>query len=120
MRQEVYEDSFDPADWNQKHVSRCFITIVNAALWPSLTRAAPPSVPPTARDYTKAGLPWFEYYDPGSVALSGSGTLAKAKSVKAMSESRGVSVLPENQSVSHEHTISIHASRPRRVREGKR
>jgi hypothetical protein len=119
MRQEVYEDPFESADWSQKHVSRCFITIVNTVLWPSLTGETPPSVSPTASDYTKAGLPWFEYYDPGAVALPGSDTLAKVKSVKAMSESKGVSALVENHSVDIERKTRIHALRPRRVREGR-
>jgi hypothetical protein len=119
MRQEVYEDPFESADWAQKHMSRCFITIVNTALWSPMTGETPPSLPPTASDYTKAGLPWFEYYDPGAVALPGSDTLAKVKSVKAMSESKGVSALPENHSVEVERRIRIHTSRPRRVREGR-
>jgi hypothetical protein len=120
MRQEVYQDPFAPSDWSQKHMGRCFITIVNTVLWPSLTGETPPSVSPTASDYTKAGLPWFEYYDPGAVALRGSDTLARVRSVKALSESKGVSVLPENQSVDVQRTTRIHALRPRRVREGRR
>ena len=119
MRQEVYEDPFESADWAQRHMGRCFITIVNTVLWPSLTGETPPSVSPTASDYTKAGLPWFEFYDPGAVALRGSDTLARVRSVKAMSESTGVSVLPENQSVDIQRTTRIHALRPRRVREGR-
>ncbi len=120
MRQEVYEDSFESADWAPKHMSRCFITIVNTALWSPMTGETPPSVPPTASDYTKAGLPWFEYYNPGAVALPGSDKLAKVKSVKAMSESKGVSALPENQSVDVQRKTKILALRPRRVREGRR
>jgi hypothetical protein len=120
MRQEVYEDPFESADWAQKHVSRCFIAIVNGALWAPMTGETPPSVPPTASDYTEAGLPWFEYYNPGAVALPGSDTLAKAKSVKTMSESKGISVLPENQSVDIQRKTRIHPLRPRRVREGSR
>jgi hypothetical protein len=119
MRQEVYQDPFAPSDWTQKHVSRCFITIVNATLWSATTGETAPSVPPTASDYTKAGLPWFEYYSPGAVALPGSPRLAKVKSVKAMSESNGISALPENHSVEVERRIRIHPSRPRRVREGR-
>jgi len=119
MRQEVYQDPFAPSDWSQKHTGRCFITIVNTVLWPSLTGETPPSVSPTASDYTKAGLPWFEYYDPGAVALRGSDTLARVRSVKALSESKGVSVLPENQSVDVQRTTRIHALRPRRVRDGR-
>ena len=75
--------------------------------------------PPTASDYTKAGLPWVEYYDPRAVPLPGSDTLAKVKSVKAMSKAKGVSALPENPSVDVERKIRIHALRPRRVREGR-
>jgi hypothetical protein len=120
MRQEVYQDPFAPSDWSQKHMGRCFITIVNTVLWPSLTGETPPSVSPTASDYTKAGLPWFEYYDPGAVALRGSDTLARVRSVKALSESKRVSVLPENQSVDVQRTTRIHALRPRRVRDGRR
>jgi len=119
MRQEVYEDPFETADWAQKHVSRCFITIVNGALWLPMTGEALPSVPPTASDYTAAGLPWFEYYNPGAVALPGSKTLAKVKSVKAMSGSKGVSALLENDSADVQRRIRIHPSRPRRVREGR-
>jgi len=118
MRQEVYEDPFESADWAQKHMGRCFITIVNTVLWPSLTGETPPSVSPTASDYTKAGLPWFEYYDPGAIALRGSDTLARVRSVKAVAESKLVSALPENQSVDIHRTTRIHALRPRRVREG--
>jgi hypothetical protein len=114
MRQEVYQDPFAPSDWSQKHVSRCFITIVNGALWSPMTGETPPSLPPTASDYSKAALPWFEYYDPGAIALPGSDKLAKVKSVKAMSESK----VPENHSAEVERTIRIRPSRPRRVREG--
>jgi hypothetical protein len=120
MRQEVYQDQFAPSDWSQKHVSRCFITIVNAALWSPMTGETAPSIPPTASDYTQAGLPWFQYYDSGAIALPGSDTLAKVKSVKTVGESKGVSALPENQSVDIQRTTRIHALRPRRVREGRR
>jgi hypothetical protein len=83
------------------------------------TGEAAPSLPPTASDYSKAGLPWFEYYDPGAIALPGSGRLAKVKSVKAMSQSKGVSGLPENHSAEVERTIRIRPSRPRHVRKGR-
>jgi hypothetical protein len=119
MQQEVYADPFEPADWAQKHVSRCFITIINSALWSPMAGETPLSLPPTASDYSKAGLPWFDYYDAGAIALAGSDRLAKVKSVKAVSESKGVSGLPENHSAEVERTIQIRPSRPRRVREGR-
>jgi hypothetical protein len=53
-------DPFKSADWAQKHVNRWFITIVNTAVWAPMTgETPPPSVPPPASDYTKAGLPWW-------------------------------------------------------------
>ena len=46
-------------------------------------------------------------------------TFAEVKSVKALSELKGASVLPENDSVGPQRNVRIVAVRPRRVREGK-
>ena len=35
----------------------------NPTTWRSITGEAPPHKTPTAATYTKAGLPWFDYYD---------------------------------------------------------
>ena len=97
MRQEVYEDRFDLADWDQRHASRCFVTIVNSVAWLAVTGERPPNRPPTAADYTKAGLPWFEYYGGDGKALEGAETLAKAKSVLKTGAEKGEQPLPENE-----------------------
>ena len=48
--------------WDQRHCSRCFVTIANSAQWMAITGEKPPVEPATAADYTRAGLPWFDYY----------------------------------------------------------
>ena len=50
--------------------------IANSLTWRAITGEAPPTLPPTAKQYTEAGLPWFDWYDDSATALDGSGTLA--------------------------------------------
>ena len=80
MKQEIYEDPYDFADWDLSQSSRCFVHIANSRDWRMITRQSPPTQPPTAADYTRYGLPWFDYYD-DSPAVEGSGILGKLKSV---------------------------------------
>jgi hypothetical protein len=62
MRQEINEDHYEFSTWDLRHSSRCFITITNSEQWKNITGEHPPTLPPSAKDYTKAGLPWFDYY----------------------------------------------------------
>jgi hypothetical protein len=62
MRQHIYEDEHGLDAWDQERGSRCFVAIANSLSWRAITGEAPPSLPPTARDYAKARLPWFDYY----------------------------------------------------------
>lgn len=85
MRQEIYEDEYELADWDTESTSRCFVHLCNSMVWRQITESEPPTAPPTAKEYTEAGLPWFEYYDDACKALPGSQTLANLKSVSEMS-----------------------------------
>ncbi|MDE2804751.1 MAG: hypothetical protein OXN18_06345 [Gemmatimonadota bacterium] len=98
MRQEIYDDPHGLDVWDQEHGSRCFVTMANSAQWMAITGEHPPTVPPTARQYAKAGLPWFDYYDADHEAIAGAEELAGLKSVKAMGQKLGKSPLPENES----------------------
>ena len=71
MRQEIYEDPYGLDAWDQRHASRCFITIANSTQWMAMTGERPPTEPPTAGDYAEADLPWFEYYGGDTEALDG-------------------------------------------------
>jgi hypothetical protein len=99
MRQQIYSDPFDLADYDTDNTSRCFVHIANSMVWRSTTGSVPPTVPPTADDYTRHGLPWFEYYDDSATALQGGGNLAGMKSVAALGSEKGDQPLPENTSV---------------------
>ena len=109
MRQEIYDDPFSIHDWDTEHGSRCFIHLVNSATWQAITGQHPPLPPPTAAQYTKAGYPWFDYYDAEAKALDGSKTLAAVKSVKEKGEEKRVTPLPENESVSVTNLVNLRA-----------
>lgn len=99
MRQEIFDDPHHLEDWDQDHSSRCFVHLANSFLWRQITGEVPPTVPPTSREYAKAGLPWFEYYDDQLEAVGGSGILEQLKSVMAMGLEKGGMPLPENAPV---------------------
>lgn len=99
MRQEIYDDPFDINDWDTDHSSRCFVHIANSMVWRAITGEEPPTTPPTSEEYTRAGLPWFDYLDENASALGGSKILAGLKSVFTMGKEKGDVPLPENQTV---------------------
>lgn len=63
IKQTIYKDPFDLDDWDVDRSSRCFVHIANSKQWRDITGCYPPFKPPTAAKYSKAGLPWFDYYD---------------------------------------------------------
>jgi len=107
MRQEIYSDPFDLNDWDLKATSRCFVHLANSMVWRAITGEVPPTVPFTSKEYTNAGLPWFDYYDDQAVALNGSDILGKLKSVFQMGNQKGEKPLPENESVKPEVVIKL-------------
>ena len=119
MRQEVYDDPYTFKDWDTKHASRCFVHLSNSLVWRAVTDEQPPTVPPTSEEYTRAGLPWFEYYGGDLKALEGSERLGGLKSVTELGEQEGDVPLPENVSVSPENVIALRKGlRKDEVREG--
>jgi hypothetical protein len=120
MRQEIYDDPFELADWDQEHASRCFVHLTNSLVWRAITGTLPPTVPPTAEEYTRAGLPWFEYYNDSGTAVDAQEALKGLKSVTEMAEEKGDKPLPENTSVTAETIIEIRKGlKPDQVREGR-
>jgi hypothetical protein len=117
MKQEIYEDPYGLDAWDQRHCSRCFVTIANSAQWLELTGEAPPHTPPSARDYTSAGLPWFDYYGGDNKALEGAQKLTKVKSVQQVGKAKGETVLPDNESLQMDYLVMLSKSKERPVRE---
>jgi hypothetical protein len=120
MRQEIYKDPYRIKDWDLKHNSRCYVHIANSLIWRSITGKNPPTVPFTSEEYTRYGLPWFEFYNAEAEALQGADPLAALLSVAEMSEKKGEIVLPENVSVDPQHIIRLRKGlKQGQVREGK-
>ncbi len=119
MRQEIYRDHYDMSDWDLEHSSRCFVHIANSLVWRALTGEHPPTVPPTAKEYTRMGLPWFDYYAEDLEALEGAEKLATVKSVKQLGVEKGDVPLPENESVDPANVVKLRKGlKPGQVREG--
>jgi hypothetical protein len=71
--------------------------LCNSLVWQSITGQRPPYPPPTAKSYSKASLPWFDYYRDDVEAVPGGSTLAELKSVSQISQAKGDYPLPENE-----------------------
>ena len=99
MSQEIYEDEYGLEAWDVDAMSRCYIHLVNSEQFCKVTGYAPPDPPPTAKTYTDAGLPWFEYYDSDKKALAGAKPLAQIDSVAARMIKMGRKTFPGNDYV---------------------
>ena len=86
-------------------------------MWRDFTGEDAPHKPPTAADYTRAGLPWFDYYGE-SPSLEGSAILRGLKTILQMGAKKE-RPLAENEGVAGEKVLVIR--RPRNsaeVRDG--
>ncbi|MBT7067751.1 MAG: hypothetical protein HN919_15740 [Verrucomicrobia bacterium] len=120
MKQEIYDDPYEYTDWDLGHCSRCFVHITNSMVWHSITGKNPPTTPPTSEEYTRAGLPWFDWYDDHNRALQGSGRLSGMKSVADLGKEKGDVPLPENESVDPDNIVKLRRNlKPGQVREWK-
>ncbi len=117
MRQEIYEDDYGLDAWDQRHASRCFITIANSLQWMTLTGERPPTEAPTAREYASAGLPWFDYFGGDLTAIADTDKLRAISSVAEIGAANGESPLPENEPVEVNHVIALRRKGSRQVRE---
>ena len=118
MTQEIYDDPYDFSVWDLDQSSRCFVHITNSITWRAITGEAPPTMPPTAEQYTRAGLPWFDYYAPEEEAVAASDKLMGMKSVAGLSAEKGEKVLPENDTVTVPDAQLLKLGNPDQVREG--
>lgn len=109
MRQEIYEDRYGIDAWDQDHGLRCFVHLANSEQYRAITGHTPPHQPPTAENYTQAGLPWFDYYGDGK-ALGGSEALSKLTSIAAKTIQKGQGVLPGNDPVQPQNVQAIRKS----------
>ena len=116
MRQQIYEDEYGLDAWEPSARSRCFVHILNSVDFLHVTGAEPPTEPPTARAYTDAGMPWFEYYAADRKALAGARKLAGLDSVASARLKRGDGILAGNEPIPIPQVI--HLGSRSGVREG--
>jgi len=111
MKQQVFDDPYGLDRWDTGHKSRCFVHLANSMMWRRITGDEPPTVPFTAAEYRRNGMPWFDFYA-DAPALEGTSKLKGVKTVKQVGKQKGVSALPENTSLSidpkHIHAIMSH------------
>jgi hypothetical protein len=120
MRQEIYDDPYRFEEWDTRNASRCFIHLANSLVWRAIAGQNPPTTPPTSKEYTNAGLPWFDYYASALEAVDGSGILSGLRSVVTMGKQKGDVPLPENESVTPQHVVQLRSGmKPGQVREGR-
>jgi hypothetical protein len=98
MRQEIYDDEYGLNAWDIDNSQRCFIMLANAQRWMAVTGEEPPLSPISAGDYSKAGLPWFDYYDGDRKAIEGAKALGNIKSVKEIAQAARQDISSEEKS----------------------
>lgn len=81
MRQEVYADDRPAGSWAEEPAGRVFVHLVTPPEWRRITGEEPPPSPVDRAAYTRAGLPWFDYYDEGAEDLAPTDTLGAVKPV---------------------------------------
>jgi hypothetical protein len=122
MRQQIYADPYGIDAWDRTASSRCFVTLVDAVQWREITGEPPAGRPPSAVDYSKAGLPWFDYYAADLESLAGAPALALAKSVAELAAEKGEQVLGSDGDVEPGSVIQLGpkaAAKSRPVRESR-
>lgn len=115
MRQQIYVDPHGIDAWNQSASSRCFVTLLDATQWQEITGEAPAQRPPTAADYTSAGLPWFDYYAEAET-LAGAKELALVKSVAELAAEKGDQVLGPDGKVEPGNVLQLGPKTPAKSR----
>ena len=121
MRQQIYADPYGFDAWDHTASSRCFVTLLDATQWREITGEAPAQRPPSAADYTSAGLPWFDYYAEAET-LAGAKELALVKSVAELAAEKGEQVLGPDGEVEPGNVLQLGPKKPAKskpVREGR-
>jgi hypothetical protein len=97
MAQQIYKDPYGLAEWHETVKSRCFVHFLNSMTWRTVTKTDPPTVPITAADYSRQGLPWFDHYRDDLKSAAGTTTTAGLKGVAQLDKEKGTKILPENE-----------------------
>jgi len=81
LHEALHEDPLGVDCWDTTNPARCFVHLINSCHFQAVTGNAPPTPPPTAKQYAAANLPWFASYAADRKALGGAIRLANMKSI---------------------------------------
>ncbi|MFG2478762.1 hypothetical protein [Streptomyces fagopyri] len=81
MRQEICPSDRPLDAWAEEPAGRVFVHLVTPPEWRRVTGEAPPPSPVDRAAYTRAGLPWFEYYDQDAGDVAPTDTLGAVRPV---------------------------------------
>ncbi|PCD75723.1 hypothetical protein [Pseudothioclava arenosa] len=120
MRQSIESDPYTLEDWDQRATQRVFVTLWHASRWRALTGEPVPTEPPSAEDYARAGLPWFQHYGRGAEPLHGSDRLAGVKSVGTLHSEKTETSFPGSHDVATPEPVRLGpgAKGPREIKHG--
>jgi len=120
MHQEIYEDPYELDDWDFSAAERVFVTLAHAKDWKMTTGESAKNFPPTAKEYTAAGLPWFEYYGIDQASLPGSEELAAVKSVGSLFKTITGAQLPDSEDIEtgKPRKLGVGANKDRPIKPG--
>jgi len=82
--------AFGPAAWDESRRARFFVHALNTRQYLEITGRAPPTPPPTAADYARAGLPWREEFDSDRRVLAAARTLVLMDTPRVTYARRGI------------------------------
>jgi hypothetical protein len=117
VNQEIFEDEWLLSDWDQRSGQRCFIAMLNGDDWQRVSGEPIPGSPISAKTYSSAGLPWFDYYA-DRPAVAGSERLAELTGISAHAEARGDDIPEINDPVAVSRVVKLSKSERGRVRNG--
>lgn len=99
MQQKIERDPFGLDAWDMDATDRVFVSLINAHDWKAVTGEAAPTHPPSAQDYAREGLPWFELYGKDQAPLQGGAPFRQVKSLAQMFEEKTGAALPGSTDV---------------------
>jgi hypothetical protein len=115
MRQEVYADDRQLADYDESRARRVFVHLCSAAQWTSITGEVPPPTPVDRDAYVRAGLPWFDFYHADARDLAPSEIFEQVESVGKKLGAKEDSFVPVDPGT----VIALGGVKPEVVTDGK-
>lgn len=117
IRQKIYDDRYGLDAWDQRNCARVFVSLLNSTQWIASTGERPPGEPMSASDYTKHGLPWFDYYDADAKALEGAKRFGLMSSVRETDQKKRKGIWPSTKIQSAPRVVNLGTQSNRPVRE---